>query len=37
MPRLETLSEINRQAMLSFPCLEPDTRPWSPLRGAGVG
>ena len=32
MPRLETLSEINRQAMLSFPCLEPDTTPWSPLR-----
>jgi D-proline reductase (dithiol) PrdB len=32
MPRLETLSEINRQAMLSFPCLEPATTPWSPLR-----
>jgi D-proline reductase (dithiol) PrdB len=32
MPRLETLSEINRQAMLSFPCLESDTTPWSPLR-----
>jgi D-proline reductase (dithiol) PrdB len=32
MPRLETLSEINRQAMLSFPCLEPDMTPWSPLR-----
>jgi D-proline reductase (dithiol) PrdB len=31
MPRLATLSEINRQATLSFPCLEPDTTPWSPL------
>ena len=32
MPRLETLSEINRQSMLSFPCLEYDTTPWAPLR-----
>jgi D-proline reductase (dithiol) PrdB len=32
MPRIETLSEINRKSMLSFPCLEPDTTPWSPLR-----
>ena len=31
MPRLATLSEINRQAMLSFPCLELDTTPWSSL------
>jgi D-proline reductase (dithiol) PrdB len=31
MPRLETLSEINRQSMRAFPCLEPDTTPWSPL------
>jgi D-proline reductase (dithiol) PrdB len=31
MPRLETLSEINRQSMLSFPCLEPQTTPWTPL------
>ena len=31
MPRLATLSEINRQAMLSFPCLEPDTTSWSPF------
>jgi D-proline reductase (dithiol) PrdB len=31
MPRLATLSEINRQAMLSFPCLEFDTTPWAPL------
>jgi D-proline reductase (dithiol) PrdB len=32
MPRLETLSEINRQAMRSFPCLEFDSTPWAPLR-----
>jgi D-proline reductase (dithiol) PrdB len=32
MPRLVTLSEINRKAMLSFPCLEPDSTPWSLLR-----
>ena len=32
MPRLATLSQINRKAMLSFPCLEPDATPWSPLR-----
>jgi D-proline reductase (dithiol) PrdB len=31
MPRLATLSEINRQSMLSFPCLELDSTPWSPL------
>jgi D-proline reductase (dithiol) PrdB len=31
MPRLETLSEINRQSMLSFPCLEPESTTWSPL------
>jgi D-proline reductase (dithiol) PrdB len=31
MPRLATLSEINRQAMLAFPCLESDMTPWSPL------
>jgi D-proline reductase (dithiol) PrdB len=31
MPRLETLSEINRQAMRAFPCLEADTTPWSPF------
>jgi D-proline reductase (dithiol) PrdB len=31
MPRLATLSEINRQSMLSFPCLEPETTPWTPL------
>jgi D-proline reductase (dithiol) PrdB len=32
MPRLNMLSEINRKAMLSFPCLESDSTPWSPLR-----
>ena len=32
MPRLTTLSEINRQAMLSFPCIESSSTPWSPLR-----
>jgi len=32
VPRLETLSEINRQVLLSFPCLDPDTTPWAPLR-----
>jgi hypothetical protein len=31
MPRLDTLSEINRQAMRAFPCLEADTTPWSPF------
>jgi D-proline reductase (dithiol) PrdB len=32
MPRLETLSEVNRRVLLSFPCWEPDALPWSPLR-----
>jgi D-proline reductase (dithiol) PrdB len=32
MPRLETLSEIGRQVLLTFPCLENDTAPWTPLR-----
>jgi D-proline reductase (dithiol) PrdB len=31
MPRLETLSEVVRNVLLSFPCLEPDTTPWTPL------
>jgi D-proline reductase (dithiol) PrdB len=30
MPRLETLSEVLRQVLLSFPCLEYDTAPWTP-------
>jgi hypothetical protein len=32
MPHLETLSEINCQAMRFFPCLQPDMTLWSPLR-----
>jgi D-proline reductase (dithiol) PrdB len=32
VPRLATLSEINRKSMLSFPCIEPDGTPWSPLQ-----
>lgn len=31
MPRLETLSEVVRNVLLSFPCLEPDSTPWTPL------
>ena len=31
MPRLETLSEIQRKSMLFFPCLEYDSVPWTPL------
>lgn len=30
MPRLETLSEVVRKVLLSFPCLEPATAPWTP-------
>ncbi|MFQ5880150.1 MAG: glycine/sarcosine/betaine reductase selenoprotein B family protein [Dehalococcoidia bacterium] len=32
MPRLERLSEVQRQVLLSFPCLEHDSAPWRPLR-----
>jgi len=32
MPRLERLSEVYRQTMTSFPCLERDTAPWQPMR-----
>jgi len=32
MPRLETLSEMLRQVLLSFPCLEYDTTPWTPVQ-----
>jgi D-proline reductase (dithiol) PrdB len=32
MPRLETLSEVIRQVLVNFPCLEYDTTPWTPLR-----
>ena len=31
MPRLETLSEVLRQVLVSFPCLESDTSPWTPF------
>ena len=30
MPRLEQLSAVLRQVLLSFPCLEPDDTPWTP-------
>jgi D-proline reductase (dithiol) PrdB len=30
MPRLDTLSEVVRKVLLSFPCLEPPTAPWTP-------
>jgi len=32
MPRLNHLSEVQRQVLLSFPCLEYDSVPWTPLR-----
>jgi D-proline reductase (dithiol) PrdB len=31
MPRLERLSEVQRQMFLAFPCLEQETTPWQPL------
>lgn len=31
MPRLESLSEVQRQMLLGFPCLEQATTPWQPL------
>jgi D-proline reductase (dithiol) PrdB len=34
MPRLERLSEVQRQMLLTFPCLEQETTPWQPLRRA---
>ena len=30
MPRLNQLSEIQRQSAVYFPCLENDTAPWAP-------
>lgn len=30
MPRLQTLSEVVRKVLLSFPCLESATAPWTP-------
>jgi len=32
MPRLERLSDIYRQMLTSFPCLERDSAPWQPMR-----
>ena len=32
MPRLDQLSEIQRQSAVYFPCLEHDTSPWVPWR-----
>lgn len=31
MPRLETLSEVQRRTLEFFPCLEHDSTPWAPL------
>ena len=33
MPRLEQLSEVQRNTALMFPCLEHDTAPVTPLKG----
>lgn len=32
MPRLDTLSEVMRQVLLSFPCVAYATMPWAPLQ-----
>lgn len=32
MPRLEILSEVQRQMLQFFPCMESDDDPWSPLK-----
>ena len=32
MPRLETLSEVQRRMLQMFPCMEHDDAPWTPLR-----
>ena len=32
MPRLDQLSEINRNTALLFPCLEHDDTPWVPMQ-----
>lgn len=32
MPKLEKLSEVQRKAMLFFPCLEHDDAPWTPMK-----
>ncbi len=31
MPRLDTLSEVVRQVLVAFPCVEHETAPWTPL------
>ena len=31
MPRLERLSETQRQGLLAYPCQDHDTAPWTPL------
>ena len=32
MPRLEALSEVQRQMLQMFPCMEHDDTPWAPMR-----
>ena len=32
MPRLETLSEVQRRMLQMFPCMEHDHTPWTPMR-----
>ncbi len=34
MPRLETLSEVQRRMLQMFPCMEHDDTPWTPMRKA---
>ena len=32
MPRLETLSEVQRNMLRMYPCMEHDDAPWTPMR-----
>ena len=32
MPRLETLSEVQRKMLQMFPCMEHEGTPWTPMR-----
>ena len=32
MPRLDTLSEVQRKMLQMFPCMEHDDAPWTPMR-----
>ena len=32
MPRLETLSEVQRRMLQMFPCMEHEGTPWTPMR-----